>query len=164
VIGLFGISRDITDRRLAEDELRRVNRALRALVACTQAAAHAPSEPALLNDVCRIIVEIGGYRMAWVAFANRDDEKSITPVAQAGFDDGYLETLHLTWADGERGRGPVGTAIRTGQPAAAHHIQADPDFGPWREAAMSRGYASSLAIPLRSASGTYGVCRHAARV
>ena len=103
----------------------------------------------LLNEVCRIIVEVGGYRMAWVGYAEDDANKSVRPVAQTGFDAGYVEKLNLTWADKARGRGPTGTAIRTGKPAICRDTQKDPDFTIWREEAQKYHYRSILALPLR---------------
>jgi PAS domain S-box-containing protein len=91
---------------------------------------------------------VGGYRMAWVGFARPDEEKSVQPLAQQGFEDGYVQTLRVSWAEVERGRGPVGTAIRTGKPAISRDTQTDPRFAPWREDAFKRGYASVLALPL----------------
>ena len=59
-----------------------------------------------------------------------------------------MQTLKVSWADVERGRGPVGTAIRTGKPAITRDTKTDPGFAPWREEAARRGYASVLALPL----------------
>ena len=140
--------RDITDRKRAENELRNVNRALRLTSQCNQEMVRATDESALLQAVCRIAVECGGYRLAWVGFAEQDETRSVRPVAQAGFEDGYLDTVNITWADTERGHGPTGTAIRTSQPMLTRNIPTDPAFGPWRAEAIRRGYASSIALPL----------------
>jgi PAS domain S-box-containing protein len=56
--------------------------------------------------------------------------------------------VNISWADAERGRGPTGVAIRTGQHVIARNIPTDPAFAPWRAAAIQRGYASSIALPL----------------
>jgi PAS domain S-box-containing protein len=112
VIGVFGIARDITDLKRAETVMARSNRALRTTSACNQAIGRATEESALLNDVCRRIVENGGYPMAWVGFAEPDSPHRVVPVAEAGFEPGYLHDLHLTWADDPSGHGPTGTAIR----------------------------------------------------
>ena len=113
--GIMGIIEDITERKRMAETLWQASRALKAITECRQALIRATNETELLNEVCRIIVEVGGYRMAWVGYAEEDANKSVRPVAQTGFDEGYVEQLNLTWADKERGRGPAGTAIRTGQ-------------------------------------------------
>jgi PAS domain S-box-containing protein len=144
------------ERRSVEMELRRTNRALRTLRECSQALVRASDESGLLNDVCRIVVEFGGYRLAWVGYKRNDEAKSVQPVAQAGYSDGYLKTLRVAWSDSERGRGPTGIAIRTGQPVAARHILTDPNYAPWREEALKRGYASSLVLPLLAEGEVFG--------
>ncbi|MBI5384567.1 MAG: PAS domain S-box protein [Verrucomicrobia bacterium] len=132
----------------SESRLRRVNRTLRMVSECNQVLARATDETELLQAICRLLVEHGSYRLAWVGLAEQDEAKSVRPVAQAGFEAGYLDTVHLTWADTERGRGPPGTAIRTRQPVIARNILCDPAFEPWRQAATGRGYAASAALPV----------------
>ena len=149
IIGTMGIIEDITARKRMAETLQRVSRALRAITECHQALIRATNEAELLNEVCRIIVEVGGHRMVWVAFAQQDTHKSVLPVAQTGFDEGYVEQLNLTWAGKGRGRGPVGKAIRTGKPALCADIQTDPAVAFIREEARKRGYGSILALPLK---------------
>ena len=129
-------------------EVGRTNRALRTISKCNQLLVRAADEATLLDGVCRLLVEDGGYRLAWIGFAEQDDAKSVRPVAEAGFEEGYLEKAAITWADTERGRGPTGMAIRTSRPSICQNILTDPAFAPWREEALKRGYASSLALPL----------------
>lgn len=153
---LIGMGIDITERKKAENELQKLNRALLAISECNQVLLHADKEEELLREICRIVVEIGGYRMAWVGYAENDDGKNVRPAAQAGFEEGYLETLMISWADIERGRGPTGTAIRTGQPCAIHDVLMDPQFIPWRMEATVRGYASVLSLPLKTGDKVLG--------
>ncbi len=148
VIGTVGTARDITARRRMEEALHRVSRALKTVTECHQALLRATNETELLNEVCRIIVEVGGYHMAWVGFARQDEEKSVRPMAHKGFEDGYVQSLRVSWADLKWGRGPTGTAIRTGKPVICRNTQTDPRFVPWREEAFKRGYASVLGLPL----------------
>ncbi|MBI4694116.1 MAG: EAL domain-containing protein [Gammaproteobacteria bacterium] len=158
--GRFIMSRstlyDITERRLADRALRRVNRALRVLSAVNSELVHGLEEKQLLEAVCRVIVEYGGYRMVWVGFAQQDRRRSVIPVAQAGFEQGYLETANITWADDERGRGPTGTTIRTGEPQVNQNFLVDPRMGPWRAEAAKRGYQASVALPLFDAERCFG--------
>jgi GAF domain-containing protein len=156
VIGVFAAARDITERKRAEVELRRVNRALQSLTECNEAMVRASEESNLLERVCRLLVEVGGFRLVWVGYAEQDEAKSVRAIAHAGFEEGYLATLNLTWADKERGRGPTGTAIRTGQPCVARNLLEDPKVVPWRAEATRRGYASSIALPLTAEGQALG--------
>ncbi|MFH0787090.1 MAG: PAS domain S-box protein [Pseudomonadota bacterium] len=148
--GIVSVIKDITERKRAEGEMRLLNRTYRVLSQANQALLHAVQESELLYEICRLVVEDGGYRMAWVGYAEQDSTKSVRPVGQAGFEEGYLNTVNITWADSERGRGPTGIAIRTGKPTLARNIPDDPNYGPWRESAIQRGYISSIALPLIS--------------
>ncbi len=155
--GLTIFFQDVTDRRRAERELHAKNRALTALRACNHALVRMTDELDLMNEICRICVEIGGYRMGWVGYAERDEQNTIRPIAEKGFEDGYLDALALTWADTECGREPTGTAIRTGKPCLARNIAENPDCEPWRAAAIRGGYVASVALPLIADGEVLGV-------
>ncbi|BAU49833.1 diguanylate cyclase [Sulfurifustis variabilis] len=131
--------------------LERSNRALRTLSAGNRSLVRAHDEQELLAAMCRAVVRVGGYRMAWVGFAQEDDTKTVRAMAQEGLEEGILSPLNrldVRWDDTERGRGPVGRAIRTGRPAVMREILTDPNFAPWREEAAARGYAAVAALPL----------------
>jgi len=127
-----GVMFDITKRKQTEQALRRANRALRMIGECNQALIRAQDEPSLLAEVCRRIVEVGGYRLAWVGYAEQDAGKTVRPVAQAGSGEGCPGHLEITWADEAWGQGPTGQAIRTGKAVVARGIPEDPAFAPWR--------------------------------
>jgi PAS domain S-box-containing protein len=152
----MGIVEDITERKRAEENLARLNRTLQTLYQCNQALVHATEEYELLQSVCQILGEVGGLRMAWVGYRERNAEKTVRPVAQAGYEEGYLERVNVTWADTERGRGPTGTAIRTGKACWTNNVQTDPKFALWRARALERGYASTIALPLMSDGEPFG--------
>jgi PAS domain S-box-containing protein len=137
-------------------ELARVTRTLQAVSDSNQAMLRAQDEKSFMEAVCRIIVEECGHRMVWIGLAEQDKAKSVRPVAHFGFEEGYLETLRLTWGEGPRGHGPTGTAIRTGAPSQCRNILTDPAFKPWRADALRRGYASSIALPLTANGQTFG--------
>ncbi|HLO64750.1 MAG TPA: bacteriohemerythrin, partial [Azonexus sp.] len=147
---MIGIHTDISARKKADQEQHRLNRALRLLSECNLALVRNDDEATLLDDICRLIVDSGGYLMAWVGFAEHDAEKSVRPVAQYGCTAGYLDGIRISWDDNEEvGQGPIGMAIRSGQPAINADLQSNPQMTPWRDAAMLRGYRSSIALPLR---------------
>ncbi len=143
-----GTSRDITERKLADEALQRKTRAFFLLSSCDQALVKIHNEEALLQEICRICVEIGNYRMAWVGYSKNLQEKKITPLAMHGFDKGYLKSINLSWDDAECGNNPTGISIRTGQVCIAQNIQKDPRFQCNRDEAVKRGYNASIALPI----------------
>ncbi len=152
-----GIVRDITERKKGELAVLRLNRTLRTLSACNETLVHANSESDLLNSICRLIVEEGGYGLAWVGFAEQDPAKTVRVVAQYGTDEGYLKSAPVSWADTEHGRGPAGTANRMRATQVNQNTLTSPEIAPWREAAIARGFMSNIALPLQGSSGTMGV-------
>jgi PAS domain S-box-containing protein len=138
-------------------ELRRLNRALRALSASNKALARAGSERVLLQEICDIIVRVGAYRFSWIGYAQPDPERFVRPMAHGGYEDGYLSHVEIRWSDTPAGRGPSGTAIRENRMCVVTDVSTDPLFVPWREAALARGYAAAIALPLRVAGGAFGV-------
>ena len=140
---------DITERKRAEEALRRLNRELRAISNCNQVLLRATDEQSLLQEICRIVCEEAGYRVAWVGYAEHDEAKSVRPVAWTGAEEETLANLGITWADTERGRGPSGTAIRTGRTSCIEDYATDPRVAPWREIALQHGFRSAIALPLK---------------
>jgi PAS domain S-box-containing protein len=144
------------ERKRAEEKLAKLNRTLRTLYQCNQALVRATEEYELLQSICRILVEDGGLRMAWVGYREFNEDKTIRAVAQAGYEAGYLERINVTWSDSERGRGPTGTAIRTGTACWTRDNLTDPNLGPWRDEDRRHGYASSISLPLMSHGQAFG--------
>ena len=156
VAGIVIFSEDITEIKKQEEELRHLNQTMRALSNANQAAMRAGNVSDFLDEVCRIIVEDCGRPMVWIGFAENDENKTVKPVAQAGFEEGYLETIKITWSDTELGRGPTGIAIRTGSPDVCRNMLTESRMRPWREQAIKRGYASSVALPMKAGGQTLG--------
>jgi PAS domain S-box-containing protein/putative nucleotidyltransferase with HDIG domain len=152
---VMGTLLDITERKQAEAVIKHANRALAALSAVNRNMVRATDENELLKAICQAIVEQRGYRMAWVGYVQQDAGKSIKIMTHADHDEeeGYLETLQLTWADTERGMGPSARAIRSGTTQLCQDIANDPQYSPWRDEALKLGYAANIALPLMDRSG-----------
>jgi len=146
-----GIIRDISEQKQSEKALLQLNRKLRAISNCSQTLLRAIDEQTLLNEICRIICDDAGYRMAWVGYIEHDEAKTVRPIAWAGSDSGgYVENAKLTWADDtERGRGPAGKTIRSGEISYFQDFITDPQMIPWRESALQCGYRSIITLPLK---------------
>ncbi len=155
---VVGTAQDITERKLAEDELARSNRALQMRSVCSKAITRSSEEKPLLTDICRLAVEIGGYQMAWVGYAHEDEAKSIVPMAHAGREEGYLSAIKLNWAGKDKiSQGPAGQTIRKGQAVVCKDITADRANFYWSDEALARGYRSVICLPLRDANRTFGL-------
>ncbi|MHC1726212.1 MAG: PAS domain S-box protein [Syntrophobacteraceae bacterium] len=136
------------ERQRKRQELAKAKRVIQALSECNHAVMHIKDETELLRAICRIVVDVVGYRMAWVGYSEEDQDQTVTPVAGYGYEKDYLETVRVAWKDAERGRGPTGTCIRTGIPAIIRSVGTQAEFAPWKVEASRRGYASVIGLPL----------------
>ncbi len=149
---------DITELKLAEDGTRRLNRSLRVLSSCSASQVNAKDESSYLGQVCEAVVAAGGFLLAYVALANHDPEKSARLAARAGPATDYLQTIQLTWDEGQpTGRGPFGVAVRTGRTQVNQDWLGSDGMAPWREAALRHGFKSSIALPLTVSDDVIGV-------
>jgi len=148
---------DIARREQIEEALRRSNRQLRMISDCNQVLIRSSDESELVNTVCRIIVEVGGYDMAHVVYSEGDKARTLPPVvAHSSRKEGLLDEWNIDSADSERAGGAHDTAIRSGQPCVIQDIGSDPRFAPGSVAVGERGYAAVCALPLLAQSRTLG--------
>ncbi|MGE5515874.1 MAG: ATP-binding protein [Bacteroidota bacterium] len=138
------------------DQLRLIDRAVSTLTRSTEALLRATDETALLEDICRIAVEVAGYRLAWVGYASTEAPQVVHPVAMAGRGRDYLDEVSTTWDDQPLGQGPIGTAIRTGMAQLVQDVETDARFAPWRESARRHHLRSTLVLPLGQGADRLG--------
>lgn len=139
------IVRDVTEKKEAEEKARKSNRMFRMLCECNEALIYAESEKELLKKVCKIIVE-SGYLLAWIGYAG--EEKKVKIAGIYGKPADYVEKIKVTWDKSKFGKGPTGTAIKTGKASIMKDIEHDERYAPWREEAIKHGFKSSIALPL----------------
>ena len=147
---------EIAERNRVEEELRRVNRALKTFGESNMALVRATEELALLKDVCNVIVEEGGYRLVWVGYAKDDDIRTVRVVSKAGWDDGYLDKVSFTWNDSEGDQNPIGRAIRGRKPCIVKIGKLKSNRSPWCIEAVKRDYAASISFPLIRGKTAFG--------
>jgi signal transduction histidine kinase/ActR/RegA family two-component response regulator len=102
---------------------------------------------------CRIAVEQGGFRFAWVG-SLLGEGGPLVPLARAGFEDGYLAetaSIHV-----EPVLGALRQGLRSGSASITNDIPGDEIFAAWRPAALARGFMSAGAFPLRRGGETMG--------
>ncbi|NQW99621.1 response regulator [bacterium] len=154
---MVGGMSDMTASKAVQRELVRSHRALQMLSLCNEMLVRASDETELLAEACRIAVEVGGYRMAWVGYAMVDEERTIVPMAHHGEEQGYLDELKISWAENHpQGTGPAGIAVRSGNAVVIEDLLECPGFSLWRELARSRGFGGLICIPLRGEIRNFG--------
>lgn len=125
-------------------EFNRLDRALKALSGVNLVMVQAESEEDLLRNVCRKLVEMTGYSLAWTGYLQGDQQQTVKIVASAGKDDGYLAALNISLQDPIRGNGPTATAIRTGQRVILQDFRKDDTIRPWLTDALQHGFKCGI--------------------
>jgi len=143
----IGVVRDISERRQAEVRIRRLTDLYAALSMCNEAIVRLHDRDELFREICRIAVERGGFRFAWIGLP--DPETGwVRIMARWGNDQGYLDSLHISVnAAIPEGQGPTGTAIREGRSYIVNDYALDPHTGPWRAALAERGVHAAGVFP-----------------
>lgn len=136
--------------------LLRANRTLRVLTTVKDVIVHAVDEQALFEELCQTMTTVSDYPVAYIARAEHDAEKTVTVLAEVGIPDEYRANLRITWADRERGRGVVGTAIRENRVFVIHDAINDPRFAPWSELTQKIGFSAIIGLPLHVAGEVWG--------
>jgi diguanylate cyclase (GGDEF)-like protein/PAS domain S-box-containing protein len=156
VVSALCIGRDVTERQRAEFAQKRLIRSLRLLSMCNQLLIHAQEESALLADVCRLIVEAGNYRLAWLSLTAGTAGTALRPAAKFSAEEGRLDSLDSLMPDGLWGAWPGGGAFERGEVQLSQDIGHDPRLEPWRELLLTRGYQGCASLPLKDARGMLG--------
>jgi PAS domain S-box-containing protein len=153
IVRVYGAFHDIDARKRAELALARMNRLYALQGGIAEAIVAEPDDAqALLQRVCQIAVERGGFALAWLA--RRTDTGRSCPVCAAGDDAGWFELLRERAADPAFDHWPLADAIGAGRFVAIEDTQTDPRLGAWTEPLLARGWRTAAAVPL-SAGGEH---------
>ncbi len=155
-IVFYSLYLEIGRRARSEGQLKALNRIHAALSQTNAAIVRIRDRDALYREVCRIAVEHGLLRMAWVGLVD-PVAALVKPAAHYGFEQGYLDNLRISVSDDPEGRGPTGSALRQARRLVCNDIQTDARMLPWRTEASQRGYASSAAFPMLVQGQVVGV-------
>ncbi len=161
---IHAIIHDITERKLAQERIQRLSQLNSTLSRVNEAIVHlgdredpADEEQWLYQSVCRIAVEYGGMKMAWIGKLNTFTGL-IDPVAHAGDGTEYLQDIVISsQADVPEGRGPTGTALRENRPCFVNNFPQDPTTARWHERAFRYGWGASAAVPIERGNKPYAV-------
>ena len=133
--------------------LNRINTVIRDI---DQALVRASSRDEIERVVCEHLADVGPYELAWVGSYD-DIAGEVVPSEWAGTNRGYLDDITVTVGDEATAQDPTSRAVATREPQATENALTDPPFEPWRQAALNRGFRSSIALPLQYEGSLYGV-------
>jgi diguanylate cyclase (GGDEF)-like protein/PAS domain S-box-containing protein len=138
------------------NKINPVNRLYRLLSQVNQTIVRVRDHQQLFDEICRIAVEDGGFRLVWIGLIDQE-EKIIRPVSWAGYEDGYVQNIFVSTQNIPEGRGPAGITVATGNYVVSVDIERDPRMLPWKDAALKRGYRSLADFPLVTNGKIIGV-------
>ncbi len=144
---IFTVIRNAFARTANGEQLERLNRLFLSLSQVNRAIVQANDSRALMDEICRILVETGGFTLAWIG--EPDPGGTVRPRSQFGAI-GYVAEVTVRADDRPEGKGPTGTALREGRTVVCNDFMRDPSTRPWRLRAAQYGIHSSLTIPLRN--------------
>jgi PAS domain S-box-containing protein len=148
------------EHRQGEFHIYKLNRLYSLLSATNKAIVRHNDVLDLLEEICRISVENGGFRMAWAGMASGADNH-IGPVASYGHTKGFIDRVTVPLDDPSHDENPTLTAFRTGKFEVCNTIPADPRMLQWKLEANRRGYKAIAAFPFAGGtrySGTLTLC------
>lgn len=136
--------------------MENINQLYTMLSHANQAIVRSSGQDILIAEICRIGVEHGGFKMAWIGFVQEGDNK-VYPAASYGIGTDFLDHIHIsTDAALPEGQGPTGAAIRTNSPSICNDCSNDPSLLPWRDEMAQRGLLAWAAFPLQMDGATVG--------
>lgn len=151
------VGRDITQRKEFEVRIKRLNQLYTVLSNINTTIVRVREEAELFREACRIAVEHGRFIFGWIGKLDADSQQ-VTPVAQAGSDDGYLAQINLTArADVPGCCVLTAQALTEAKPAICNDIASDERMAECSKAALSRGYRSAVVLPLMLEDKPVGV-------
>jgi len=154
--GVISNLRDITKRKNAEAKLIKANRLYAFISQVNQMIVRASNQELIFKEVCKIAIDFGKFKMAWIGITDIETN-TVTAVVHAGEEKGYFDQIKvISTRDIPEGRGPTGSAIRKGEFCVCNDIENDPQMMPWKEEAISRGYRSLIALPIKKFGNVIG--------
>lgn len=151
-----GAIRDITERKLAEKQIQRLSRVYSVLSNINKTIVRVRDKQFLFEEACRIAVENGGFKMAWMGMVNSVTNK-VDVVASSGKTGEYVNNINIDLNDETCSSGPVGMAAKSGEYFFSNNIETDDKMIPCRKNAKKNGLRSVIALPIIVWDNTIGV-------
>lgn len=153
---MLALVTDVTERKLTEKRLQHLNEVLRSVREVEELMLRERNPDRIISQACEILAHTRDYQLVWIGQPD-SATKRVVPLACAGHKADYLNGVVMTWDDSPTGRGPSGTALRERKIRVCQNVATDPNFAPWREAALARGFGSVAAVPLIYGARLFGI-------
>lgn len=152
VKALVANHRDITERKMAEEKLLYANRLYAFISSINHAISHTSDRDVLLNEACRIAVEIGKFKIGWIGFFGKESN-NIRLVASHGIPENELDTFSFFEY---RKEGAQGLVEESGSYYVSNDIENDIISDKWKANFKRLGIHSCVILPLTKSGITIG--------
>lgn len=153
---LLGMVRDVSEARAREREITRLSNLYEALSRINHAIVLRSTRTELLQNICQTLVQQGGLSMAWAAWHNPDTQR-LEPIAMAGDDAGYIQSIKVSSDQRFGGRDPAATCFSSGEPFICNNLHHNPIMSSWDDEFLHRKFKAAAAFPIRQNNQVRGV-------
>ena len=154
----IGTCQDITERRETEERVASLARVRAVLSGINALIVRARDRDGLFRDACRVALDAGGFRMAWIGMVDHE-AKRVVPIAVAGAEPGFLEQIRDRFSLDESGPDANTMsvrAIRSGRAVVSNDIRLGSPFH-FTQERLAQGILSVAVLPLLVAGAAEGV-------
>jgi PAS domain S-box-containing protein len=145
---------EISERSKAEERAMRLNRLYLVLSEINQVIVHCKDRDTLFSDFCRIAVEDGGFKLAWVGLIDEGSGK--VKVVAANGATGYLDDIKITFTEEPEGLGPTVISVREGTYYICNDFLGSPITRHCHEKGRAHGIRASASIALKEEGRVIG--------
>lgn len=159
VVEILAIGSDITELKVREREVERLNRLYATLSQINQAVVRVQSRLELFQQICEVTAKYSGFTLVWIGWRDPHIQR-MQRVARAGDDSGFLDEIEAYDSGQPLGHGPIETCLLEGHSVICNDFLNEPQAQPWHAAALLHGLQSMAVFPLRSQGevcGTFAV-------
>jgi PAS domain S-box-containing protein len=153
---IYHLFYDVTEHKQAEEEILRLNRLYGVVSHINQTVVRVSKKEEMLDAVCRIIIEQGGFKLAWIGQIE-PESKRVHPVSADGIAKDYINNIVVyTDENSPEGQGPIGRCIRKLKPIIQNDFINDSNTRPWHKKAMAFGFHGVAAFPISAEGQVWG--------
>ena len=142
-------------RQEQQRHIRRLNRIYAVLSGINSTIVRVRSREQLFREACRIAVEAGGFRLAWIGMIDEQGDR-LKQVAWKGIGEDYLELMPLGLHEDRPGFGLAGRAIKDNKAVVVNDMTTDPRVT-LRKESLERGFRGLAILPLSISEKPVGV-------